>query len=89
MKHSYNIGVIKALNDVGVVKIANPQLAAQIAAGASPEELQMIPEAKITEKDIESAAKIVQVLAEMKQRADEAGLMPEGENNQAAPYPGV
>jgi len=42
----------------------------------SMQELQSVTEAKITEKDIEGAAKIVQVMAQMKQTADEAGMAP-------------
>lgn len=82
MLYPYNLGFITALNDVGIVKVANPQLAAEIASGADPQELQTIADAKITEKDIESCAKVVQVMAEMKQKADEAGLVASGTQRQ-------
>ena len=72
----YNYGVVQALNDLGIVKTANPEVAAQIASGADPGELQAVAENKVTEKDLESAAKVVQVMAQMKQMADEAGMMP-------------
>jgi hypothetical protein len=93
MRTSYNLGIMQALDELGIVKVANPALAGAVASGANPTELQGLADAKITEKDIESAAKIVQVLAEMKQKADEAGLMPaegqgqpgQGQRQQAQP----
>lgn len=78
---SYLHGVAQALSNMGIIKTANPALAAQLAAGAEPQELQAVVDAKITEKDIESAAKIIQTIAEAKQRADEMGMIPSGEMN--------
>jgi hypothetical protein len=75
LDYMYNLGMVKAACDLGFLKVANPEVSTQIAMGADPSELQQVVEAKITEKDVESAAKIIQVVAQMKQQADEAGMM--------------
>jgi hypothetical protein len=41
---------------------------------ADPGEIAAVSQSGLTDKDIESAAKVVQVLAEMKQQADSAAL---------------
>lgn len=47
--------------------------------GATPEQLQQVAGSGLTDKDIESAAKVVQVLAEMKQTADQMGMGADGQ----------
>jgi hypothetical protein len=60
-----------------------------IADQASPEEIQDVAQSGLTEKDIESAAKVVQVISEMKQKGDAAaGQLPPGAPGaQQAPQP--
>jgi len=89
MREYYALGVAKALNDAGIIKVANPDIAAQIAMGADPQELQTIADAKITEKDIESAAKIVQIMAQLKVMADNAGYTEAAQMAQGSQQPPI
>ena len=89
MEFAYNMGIIRALEDIGMAKFSNETIAQNIAAGADPQELQSIADSKITEKDIEGAAKVVQVIAQMKQMADQQGYTSANMGYSGAPMPGA
>ena len=57
----------------------------------SPEELGQVAQSGLTENDIQAAAKVVQVIAEMKQQADQAAMaqQPGGGMQQPAPPMGA
>lgn len=56
-----------------------------MAAQASPEELQEVQNSGITSGDIASAAKVIQTMAEMKASADMAGIAPVDQSGVQAP----
>jgi hypothetical protein len=57
----------------------------QMAAQATPEELQQVQNSGITPGDIASAAKVIQTMAEMKANADMAGMQPIDQSGVQAP----
>jgi len=59
-------------------EMMGPQVDPQALAGqADPQELQQLQNSGLSSKDLESAAKVVQVMAEMKATADMAGMVPQ------------
>jgi len=94
INHRYLHGVTRALGDIGICKIASHddvtdtaynfiQKMAEMPAGEpqpepSPQELQQVANSGISEGDIQSAAKVVQIIAEMKQQADMAATAQAG-----------
>jgi len=83
----HETGICKIANLSSVAALAEIMLSRQFvktAAGepmaqdVSPQELAQVAQSGLTENDIQSAAKVVQVIAEMKQQSDAATM---GQNN--------
>lgn len=82
----YIRGFTSAMSDLGICKFANIEHVANLVESKmekfaqegmpaqgnepSPQELQQMSQSGISDGDIQAAAKVVQVLAEMKQQAD-------------------
>jgi len=94
---NYIAGIVRGLHDHGVVKVANitgvalkvaqdmgADPSAAVAEQADPAELQQLSESGLSEGDIQSAAKVVQVIAEMKQKSD---MMAQGQAQAQAAQP--
>jgi hypothetical protein len=93
INHRYIHGVTRALGDKGICKIANYDgvadsayeylqkiaMGEEMPAQPSPQELQQVQNSGLSEGDIQSAAKVVQVIAEMKQQADMAATAQAGQ----------
>ena len=98
--HIYLKGVAAACHDVGICKIANVDAVATLAQYSlsrkmtktaegepTPEEMQQVAQSGLTEGDIQGAAKVVQLVAEMKQKADLAAQS-QAQNAQGQMPPG-